>query len=212
MCRPLTWLRSQDVFAYLRRMNATHADIQLSRLQALLLKARRLSPAYARGLAGLSKKITTLDALRGAPTLSNEELRDEHAELQSARRGLLCVIKTNGGSPGVQVSQMKTRSAMARELAATWRAFGWAGVGIGDRQERFWDVALDPKSRSKANRTRYMLAERIRTPLGGSMRIEVTRTGHIEHERSGKIALGSDSHCRPDVASKSVVSLQRCAE
>ena len=30
---------------------------------------------------------------------------------------------------------------MAWELAATWRGYGWAGVGIGDKQARFWGVA-----------------------------------------------------------------------
>lgn len=155
--RPVTWLRGQDVFAYLRRMDATQwlpssqlADIQLSRLQALLLSARRLSPAYARRLAGLPEKLTTLDALREAPTLSKQELRNEHAELQSVRPGILCVTKTTGGSTGEPVTLLKTRSAMAWELAATWRGYGWAGVGIGDKQARFWGVALDAKGRSTA--------------------------------------------------------------
>ena len=156
--RPVTWLRGQDVFAYMRRMNATQwlpanqlAEIQLSRLQALLHSARRLSPAYARRLAGLPGKVTTLDALRDAPTLTKQELRNEHAELQSVRPGFLCVTKTTGGSTGEPVTLLKTRSAMAWELAATWRGYGWAGVGIGDRQARFWGVGLDPKSRSKAS-------------------------------------------------------------
>ena len=155
--RPATWLRGQDVFAYLRRMNATQwlpssqlVDIQLSRLQALLFSARRESPAYAQRLAGLPAKVRSLDALRDVPTLSKQELRNEHAELQSVRPELFCVRKTTGGSTGEPVTLLKTRSAMAWELAATWRGYGWAGVGIGDRQARFWGVALDAKGRSKA--------------------------------------------------------------
>jgi len=126
------------------------ADIQLSRLQALLPNARRLSPAYARRLAGLPERVTSLDTLRGAPTLSKQELRNEHAQLQSVRPGLLCVRKTTGGSTGEPVTILKTRSAMAWELAATWRGYGWAGVGIGDSQARFWGVPLDAKGRLKA--------------------------------------------------------------
>jgi hypothetical protein len=68
--RPATYLRGQNDFAYLHRMNATQwlapsqlADIQLSRLQALLPNARRLSPAYTRRLAGLPEKVKSLDAL-----------------------------------------------------------------------------------------------------------------------------------------------------
>jgi phenylacetate-CoA ligase len=155
--RPVTWLRGQNVFTYLHRMDATQwlaprqlADIQLLRLQALLRSARQVSPAYARRLAGLPERVASLDALRDAPTLSKQELRNEHAQLQSVRPGLLCVRKTTGGSTGEPVTLLKTRSAMAWELAATWRGYGWAGVGIGDSQARFWGVALDAKGRMKA--------------------------------------------------------------
>jgi hypothetical protein len=202
-CRPLTWLRDQDVFGYYRRMNATHADIQLFGLQALLQSARR--PSAARPRPGLPEKTTTLDALRGALNLSKSELRNEHSELQSVHPGLLRVTKTRGGSTGRPVTLFKTRSAIAWELAAT-------GVGIGDRQARFCGVALEPKSRSKASREQYVLAEPMRKLLGGSMHIEVTRTGHIERERSGKVALWSDFHNRPGLAFKGAASLQRCAE
>ncbi len=39
---------------------------------------------------------------------------------------------------------------MAKELAATWRGYSWAGVEIGDLQARFWGVPFDKKSRLRA--------------------------------------------------------------
>jgi phenylacetate-CoA ligase len=39
---------------------------------------------------------------------------------------------------------------MVLELAATWRGYGWAGVGPGDRQARFWGVPFDAAGQRRA--------------------------------------------------------------
>lgn len=155
--RPVTWIRGQDVFGHLRRLDTTQwlprqeiAAMQAERLRALIQEARRSSPAYRRRLAEVPEGISGIEALQYVPTLSKQELRNESAELQSVKLPALCVQKTTGGSTGEPVTLLKTRSAMAWELAATWRGYSWAGVAIGDSQARFWGVALDRKGRAKA--------------------------------------------------------------
>ena len=39
---------------------------------------------------------------------------------------------------------------MARELAATWRAYSWAEIDIGDRQGRFWGVPFNSKDKYRS--------------------------------------------------------------
>jgi len=155
--RPVTSLRGQHVMPLIRRLERTQwlprpqlRSIQLTRLQELLRAARKSSPGYRRRLAQLRDPIPTLAALQEVPTLTKQELRSEHAELQSSSPGLFCVQKTTGGSTGEPVTLLKSRVAMAWELAATWRGYGWAGVGVGDRQARFWGVPLDSRDRLKA--------------------------------------------------------------
>jgi len=155
--RQVTSLRGQHVMPLIRRLEKTQwlpqpqlRSMQLTRLQELLRAARKSSPGYRRRLVRLRDPIPTLAALQEVPTLTKQELRTEHAELQSSSPGLFCVQKTTGGSTGEPVTLLKSRVAMAWELAATWRGYGWAGVGVGDRQARFWGVPLDSRSRMKA--------------------------------------------------------------
>lgn len=69
--------------------------------------------------------------------------------------------KTTGGSTGQAVTILKNRDALARERAATWRCYNWAGIGVGDPQARFWGVPL-----RQMNRFRYkaidFISNRIR--------------------------------------------------
>src|SRR6185437_3161425 len=122
--RPVTSLRGQHVMPLIRRLERTQwlprpqlRSIQLTRLQELLRAARKSSPGYRRRLAQLRDPIPTLAALQEVPTLTKQELRTEHAELQSSSPGLFCVQKTTGGSTGEPVTLLKSRVAMAWELA-----------------------------------------------------------------------------------------------
>lgn len=68
----------------------------------------------------------------------------------SAKVGLFTSSKTTGGSTGEPVKLLKNPSALARERAATWRSYEWAGVGIGDPQGRFWGVPHSEMDSNKA--------------------------------------------------------------
>lgn len=103
----------------------------------------RCTGAAQAGLAGL-------ELLRSLPTVAKADLKRDPAAFVSRDAFRLLTRKTTGGSTGEPVTILKTRDAMAWELAATWRGYGWAGVDIGDRQGRFWGVPLDNKGRAKA--------------------------------------------------------------
>jgi phenylacetate-CoA ligase len=156
--RQVTTFRGQRVIPLIRCLEQTQwlprpelQRIQLTRLQELLRLARKSSAGYRRRLVDVPGTIRSLAALRDVPTLTKQQLRTEHAELQTSHPGILCVQKTTGGSTGEPVTLLKSRVAMAWELAATWRGYGWAKVGVGDRQARFWGIPLDSRNRMKAH-------------------------------------------------------------
>jgi len=72
------------------------------------------------------------------------------SEKMCAKKGLFTSSKTTGGSTGEPVKLLKNPGALARERAATWRSYEWAGVGIGDPQGRFWGVPHSEVDSNKA--------------------------------------------------------------
>jgi phenylacetate-CoA ligase len=76
--------------------------------------------------------------LAALPLLTKRVLQEASGELLSERRPRRVTRKTTGGSTGEAVTLLKDRGATAREMAATWLAYGWFGVRIGDRAIRFW--------------------------------------------------------------------------
>lgn len=79
------------------------------------------------------------------PTLSKAQLINNLESIRANNTGLFSSAKTTGGSTGEPVKIFKNASALARERCATWRSYEWAGVGVADRQVRFWGI---PHSRS----------------------------------------------------------------
>ncbi len=119
--------------------------IQVGRLRQLLEHARIHVPFYC-DLAGHSGQ-PNLDEL---PFLYKSDLQQSNAQLKSTAALGRLALKTTGGSTGEPVTLTKTRAALAWELAATWRGYSWAGVGVGDRQARFWGTPQDRSNRRKA--------------------------------------------------------------
>jgi phenylacetate-CoA ligase len=165
--RPATLMRGQPVISRMRLLEATQwltppelTQLQLERLQTVIRSARAHCPAYKKRLRGLPAEVPNLSVLTVVPTLSKQELRNDYAALCSDRAGLLGVRKTTGGSTGEPVTLLKSRAAMAWELAAAWRGYRWAGVGVGDRQARFWGTPLNSLDRVKAHVTDFICHRR----------------------------------------------------
>ena len=83
------------------------------------------------------------------PFLTKKHLISHKSEINTYCRRWSSV-KTTGGSTGEPVTILKNPSALARERAATWRCYEWAGVSIGDKQARFWGVPHNNQDRFKA--------------------------------------------------------------
>jgi phenylacetate-CoA ligase len=155
---PIVWGRGQRVPGYLRSLLQSQflppsdlASLQTAKLQRILAYAKRSVPYYGKALADMPDAgISTLAQLQELPFTTKANLKQSHRAMMSRERFCLLTKKTTGGSTGEPVTILKTREAMAWELAATWRGYSWAGIDIGDRQGRFWGVPFGKKERGRA--------------------------------------------------------------
>lgn len=167
---PVTLLRGENVLAQLRHYRHFQwgapdevEQYQLSQLSRLLEFAYR-NTTYYRELFDQAKikpsDIRNRNDLTRLPVLTKRDLVLHAKDLTSRKR--FVSKKTTGGSTGQAVTVLKNPDALARERAATWRGYEWAGVGVGDRQARLWGVPIVQKSRFSsyvvdliANRKRF---------------------------------------------------------
>lgn len=155
---PVVYLRCQNVPKYLRELLESQylekeelQEIQLKKLQALVRHAKESVPHFQNHLQNIDPESLKRNTdIRQLPFTTKEMLKKNGAQLLSSQRGLFITKKTTGGSTGEPVTIYKSNEAMARELAATWRGYSWAGVDIGDRQGRFWGVPFRPKDKVRA--------------------------------------------------------------
>ena len=153
---PVTFSRGELVFKYLmqyKRMQwRNKSDIeayQFSNLYRLLNYAVSNSPYYTQLLSdsGIAlASIKSLEDLERIPATTKADIVNYYTAIRSTRKFLFSSSKTTGGSTGQAVTIEKNADALARERAATWRAYEWAGIKIGDIQGRFWGVPLSKKS------------------------------------------------------------------
>ena len=130
---------------------------QLNNLNKLLRHAKNTCDFYQ----DLPESITSLDEIKHLPFLEKSDLRKHAVKIRSQNAGKFVRSKTTGGSTGAAVTIYKDAAGMAKELAATWRGYRWAGVDIGDKQARFWGVPQD-KSSARMAKTIDFITHRIR--------------------------------------------------
>lgn len=122
-------------------------DLQLLRINKILEFSSKNVYHYKNRIP---KSINSLKDLKNLPLLEKWEIQESPETFMCrSRRGQR--LKTSGGSTGAPVTLLKDSAGMAKELAAAWRGYGWAGVRIGDRQARFWGVPKSRKERLRAN-------------------------------------------------------------
>lgn len=168
---PATLLRGEFVWKHIRAYEQmqwkSHEEIlkyQATQLKKLLLHANKTVPYYHSLFKDNNisvNNIKNLDQLSQLPIITKADIVKHSKNLHSKKNFYLPSNKTTGGSTGQAVTIKKNANALARERAATWRAYNWAGIGIGDIQARFWGTPLSSKGKllSKAvdyisNRTR----------------------------------------------------------
>lgn len=86
---------------------------------------------------------------RDLPFLTKNQLISHKSEINTYQKNWSST-KTTGGSTGEPVTILKNPSALARERAATWRCYEWAGISIGDKQARFWGVPHNSHEKIKS--------------------------------------------------------------
>ena len=136
--RKMQWYSSQEIEAY-----------QLEQLKKILTYAFNYCPFYRDRMEkyGLSTtSIQTLADLPIIPEITKTDIVNNYLTIRTSGRFIFTSSKTTGGSTGQAVTIDKNSDALARERAATWRAYEWAGISIGDVQARFWGLPLSNKS------------------------------------------------------------------
>lgn len=150
--RKLQWEGEEQIHAY-----------QMQHARKIIGLAYRESPFY-RALYeqhGITPEdIRTFEDIARLPTINKSDLI-QNIEGMSTWRKRYSGSKTTGGSTGQPVRLYKNPDALARERAATWRAYEWAGISIGDAQGRFWGVPHSRSGRLKASIT-DLIANRLR--------------------------------------------------
>lgn len=96
-----------------------------------------------------------VERLQQFPILEKEELQQWPEQLTAQDWNSRYFRKTTGGSTGQPVTVFKNPEAIAQEMAATWLAYGWFGIGVGDPCVRFWGRPAGNLKR----RFRYLAAD-----------------------------------------------------
>lgn len=137
---------------YNRRQKWTKNQLiewQEKKLKLLLKHAQSKSLYYKNSLPNnsiLNQEGTNFfESYSKLPTITKRDLIGNEDKIKTGKR-LFISEKVTGGSTGEPVKLAKDSYALACERAATWRSYEWAGIGIGEKQARFWGV---PHSTSK---------------------------------------------------------------
>lgn len=129
------------------------AHYQEVQLKKLLIEAYTAPFYYGRYDLDSLLKLKGKDFLKAfrdsVPVLEKQDLIKFQNELRTKKSGRTS-LKTTGGSTGEPVTVYKNSLGLTCERAATWRAYEWAGISIGDKQARFWGVPHSKKNRIKA--------------------------------------------------------------
>lgn len=134
-----------------RLLKSQHASLdelrstQEGRLRSLVEHARRQVHRYRD-----CPPVRRIEDLQTLPFVEKEHLQRRSEDFLARAPGRRLIKKTTGGSTGQPVTIWKDRHAWLLELAATWRGYRWAGVGIGDAQARFWGVPFPGRDRRRA--------------------------------------------------------------
>jgi phenylacetate-CoA ligase len=94
--------------------------------------------------------------LNDFPFLLKSDIRDHLNVLLSTQDKRSLYTKKSGGTTGGSITVYKDRLAFTNALAATWRGYSWAGVGIGYKQARFWGEPQASTARIKMHITDFI--------------------------------------------------------
>jgi phenylacetate-CoA ligase len=158
-----------------RQSTSTLLAFQGAQLQFLLRHASTSTDRYSLILGSEFEGPSSVHPdLRGIPLLSKDTLREAPGSLISRDVKGLIERKTTSGSTGHPVTVWKDRIALARERAATLRAYQWAGIPTAAPQALLWGLPLTFGGRMYAG-LKDLVANRLRLPMFGVTERELDR-------------------------------------
>jgi len=119
--------------------------LQTRNLHALLKHAYETVPYYRRIFRerGLTpSEIKSVNDLVKLPILTKTDVRKNFEDLVSRGFPSRLISKKSGGT-GNQIKFYITNEQLSWEVAAEYRAYGWAGYRLGDRCFMFWASPMD---------------------------------------------------------------------
>jgi phenylacetate-CoA ligase len=120
--------------------------LQARNLRILLKHAYETVPYYRRIFRerGLSPgDVKSVDDLTKIPILTKADIRNSFEDLISRAIPKDRLIPNTSGGTGDQIKFYVTREQLSWEIAAEFRAYGWAGYKFGDRCLIFWGSSMD---------------------------------------------------------------------
>jgi phenylacetate-CoA ligase len=120
--------------------------LQLKNLRVLLEHAYSSVPYYRRvfkSLRILPSDIKRIDDLKRLPILTKTLVRKNFKDLISQTFPKSMLIPYESGGTGNPVKFFITKEKISWEVAAEYRAYGWAGYGLGDKCLLMWGSQAD---------------------------------------------------------------------
>jgi len=120
--------------------------IQNRNLRVLLKHAYDTVPYYRKAFDQRRLKpsdIKNLNDLARLPTLTKTKIRKHYADLVSRGGPRERLVPRKSGGTGDQIGFFVTKEQMSWEIAAEFRAYGWAGYRFGDRCLVLWGSTTD---------------------------------------------------------------------
>jgi phenylacetate-CoA ligase len=121
-------------------------NLQNKNLQVLLKHAYETVPYYHQSFKTkhlVPNDIKNVDGLAKLPVLTKEDIRRNLWNLVSGAFPRKELIPCQSGGTGDPIRFFITREGSSWEIAAEYRAYGWAGFSRGDRCFLFWASPLD---------------------------------------------------------------------
>lgn len=148
------WLHTEEI-----------KKIQLQNLKLLLKTAYDGVPYYHRVFKEKNihpDDIKSIKDLLKLPVLTKKLIRDNKEELINTSFEKKLIPSFSGGT-GDQVKFYITKEQMSWEVAAEFRAYGWAGYHLGDRCANLWGSSFDISKQDKLLKRVTSTIERIET-------------------------------------------------
>lgn len=171
---PVTRLAGEPIRRYLDEYRAHDTlsfkalrENQSAALRRIIQHAEQSTSHYRHSIGNRSEAFpSAFPELEGIEPVDKAVLRENPDAFVSSQAPGRHQRKTTSGSTGHPLTVLKNRDSLARERAATWRAYGWAGIPVAAPQGLLWGIPHSSSGRLRA-RLLDFLANRKRLSMFG---------------------------------------------